>query len=95
MPFDSTPTTKPDVFSLEGLAAWLETEDGATEYDYWNAEGKCLIGRYLHSCNVFDFSAGYLKFANPDARVQIAGARPWTYAAALRRARALLAEGRS
>jgi hypothetical protein len=49
MPFDNTNyvETRPDTFSLDGLIAWLETQDPETKYNYANCSGGCLIGRYL------------------------------------------------
>lgn len=47
MPFDPTPIeTKPDVFSLEGLIAWLEKQPATLTYDYTSPR-KCLLSRYL------------------------------------------------
>jgi len=48
MPFDSKDfvETKPDVFSLDGLIAWLETQDPATTYSYADIRG-CLLYRAL------------------------------------------------
>lgn len=39
--------TKPDVLSLEGLIAWLETKPAQRAYDYLNCEGQCLYGQYM------------------------------------------------
>lgn len=55
MPFDGQPSdheTKPDVFSLAGLIAWLKTQDPETEYvfsDGNGCEGGCLWHRYFRS----------------------------------------------
>ena len=47
MPFDGNPEqfTKPDVFSLDSLIAWLRTQPGETFYD-WHSND-CLLCRYL------------------------------------------------
>ncbi len=93
MPFDSKDfvETKPDVFSLEGLIAWLETQDPATTY-CWVDGGHCLLAQYAKAVG-----STYLKVTvglnggrhgEPDG---IAILRPWTYGAALERARKLLA----
>ena len=37
--------TKPEVFSLADLVAWLETQDPTTEYDYTDTS-YCLVGQY-------------------------------------------------
>jgi hypothetical protein len=38
--------TKPDVFSLQGLIAWLEKQPADKEYCY-TSNGHCLIAQYL------------------------------------------------
>lgn len=50
MPLDSTnfvipAETKPDVFSLEGLIAWLETKPADETYQVADSES-CLMGQY-------------------------------------------------
>lgn len=97
MPFDGNPANhvKVDVFSVAGLAAWLETQEGATEYDFHNCDGLCLLDQYLTASG----QAGrYLKLALLEVAPffnlgDLACAEPWTYGAALDRCRALLAEG--
>lgn len=112
MPLDSTnwsqaeTETKPDVFSLEGLIAWLETQPPAKTYDWLGnaCNGGCLLDNYL-------FAFGYpmhTPHGPPDVNYQrlatlngtmpyprmdyiVAEAKPHTYGAALSRARALLA----
>jgi len=53
MPFDSKnfAETKPDVFSLEGLIAWLWAQDQATEYSYYS-NCNCLVAQYLKSAGI-------------------------------------------
>lgn len=72
MPLDSTDwdgqpsdhETKPDVFSLAGLIAWLKTQDPATEYCFIDGTGEiggCLWHRYFMARgfkNVYVFSGG-------------------------------------
>lgn len=57
MPRDNSPAEVPqarvalpqdDVSTLDGLIAWLETQDPETAYDYCNAS-TCLLTRYLAS----------------------------------------------
>ena len=93
MPFDGKPSdyAKPDVFSVEGLLAWLDTQDPATKYDYDDCEGGCLIGTYLKSAGVHWSARAYAQFANMEARWRIAGVHPWTYGAAAQRCRDYLA----
>lgn len=91
---------KTDVFSVAGLAAWLETQDGATEYEYLSNEN-CLVCRYLLARNVPAVrvsslgwrDANHVRHSLPFAFDDVAVDGPWTYAAALDRCRALLAEG--
>jgi len=100
MPFDvgdfKLPVeTKPDVFSLEGLVAWLENQNPETEYRYSDSCG-CLMGAYLKANNSyveigganprFSFEVDYMEVLNPQRRLSYVG----TYGAALARARALL-----
>lgn len=40
---------KPDVFSLDGLIAWLEKKNPTTKYDFDCRDGGCLIDLYLAS----------------------------------------------
>lgn len=48
MPFDGKnfTETKPDVFSLEGLIAWLEKQPARKRYCYHD-NGGCLLHRYF------------------------------------------------
>lgn len=97
MPFDGNPEdfadSKSRIFSLEGLIAWLETQDPATEYDYSDCFGMCLIGQYLAARGVPWEEERYGDFLTLPARVTIASgcSAPFgeTYGAALDRARAL------
>ena len=104
MPYDGDlrkfTETQPDVFSLEGLIAWLEQQPGGTEYCWASLSsgdnGGCLIHRYLGD-NGQHPGQDYLKFADclaPGSQayaldIQIVMAHPRTYAAALTRAREL------
>ena len=40
-----------NTFSVEGLVAWLETQDGATEYEYGSGHD-CLLCRYFRARGV-------------------------------------------
>jgi hypothetical protein len=83
-----------NVFSREGLTAWLETQDPETEYDYTNAQD-CLIQRYMkdrgvdvpeHGYSVDQMDTwGFNEIANGRDN---GGAN--NYSAALSRAKALL-----
>ncbi len=108
MPLDSKDfiETKPDVFSLEGLIAWLETQDPARAYCYLDA-GECLAAQFyklcgrdykvpLISCCLYEFIIGESHEA-PDCSFGelLEGIAAWggdrSYGAALDRARKLLA----
>jgi hypothetical protein len=101
MPFDMTPVeTKPDVFSLEGLIVWLEKQPEQMEYD-WGRPGWCLIAKYLRAAGLDVVSVNVpgtcalVNERNPEMTEQMADVavgRPWTYGAALTRARALLGD---
>lgn len=97
--FDNTPAqeaeTKPDVFSLESLIAWLEKQSGGTVYCYTD-HGDCLAARYFRAhgipyviaCSVRDPGADIEDIAQGDPFEMSSR----TYAAALTRARKLLPE---
>lgn len=97
--------TKPEVFSLADLVAWLETQDPTTEYDYTDTS-YCLVGKrvadsYIIGGRRLSSSSGGLLEAGLHAVA--AGYRRglpcrWpfdstkTFGAALERARTLLAK---
>lgn len=93
---------KHDVFSLEGLIAWLETQPPETEYDFRDILD-CLLCRYGRAAGLNVHSAGgsdIVRYRQDGSTERSAGFAkdvasdlPWTYGAALTRARALLAEG--
>lgn len=79
--------------SLDGLIAWLETQDPTVAYDFDNCQGQCLIGQYMNHLGI-----GWINNYMPTCRtifggdgfsVGVAVEEPWTYGAALFRARAL------
>jgi hypothetical protein len=83
--------TKPDVFSLEGLRDWLKTQDKSTEYEYFNCEGRCLIGQYCAARGV-DWRDAFLTDRIPlELRlVSVAFGRRATFGAALSRCEAAI-----
>lgn len=89
--------TKPDVFSLEGLIAWLETQPPTISYDWNNCRGACLVGRYFVAMGVYNdpYRPSFGEMFYPRFPFKSYGmvcmTKPWTYGAALSRARALLA----
>jgi len=84
-----------DVFSLDSLIAWLETMPADRVYCY-DDSGKCLHAQYFaalgspaeHLGNVtVIFSGNPETFYIPEAFREIAITSPWTFGAALARAR--------
>lgn len=103
MPYDGRNfevKTKPDVFSLEGLIAWLEQQPGETKYDYADPRD-CLLCRYFRDRGIDVVDLGPYDFTTPEKEenpypyvlASVANNPPnYTYAAVLDRARTLLAE---
>ncbi|MBR0868900.1 hypothetical protein JQ633_00910 [Bradyrhizobium tropiciagri] len=89
-----TTETKADPFTLESLIAWLETQPSNTEYDWINCDA-CLCGQYVRAITGNDFPSGVTIYAHMFAdHVEygdVASERPWTFGAALDRARKALA----
>ena len=83
--------TKPDVFSLESLIAWLETMPPSAEYDFHNCDGLCLVGQYM-AYNDIQFRDGFSQQSKhfPCTVFRIGAGDPWTFGAALNRARKAL-----
>lgn len=83
--------TKPDVFSLESLIAWLETMPVDKEYNYCR-KSTCLIAQYLQARGVSKYeldsheidALGWMEVVNP--RINYIP----TFGAALSRARSAL-----
>lgn len=91
--------TKPDVFSLESLIAWLEKKQTKGGYDFGNCSGYCLFGQFTAAhgipwsraigTEVVDFGVHALEFKKL-VYSKVAGPTPRTFGAALKRARAAL-----
>lgn len=73
--------------TMEGLIAWLEQQPADGTYDYMDCSGGCLVGLYLGLDE--DTFNGFSNSNHPfEGRVyDIACIRPWTFGAALERAR--------
>ena len=85
--------TKPDIFALPTLIAWLEKQPARKEYSFFNVQVKCLICQYMTDHGIgHRFGDGqYAKFTErTDWGHLIAGSPPYTFGGALARARALL-----
>lgn len=91
---------KPDVLSFESLIAWLETMPADKAYEYDNCRGGCLYGLYMAhhnieweksgACGTDDSGPARTGFCER-VYATVAARRPWTFGAALKRARAALA----
>jgi len=88
MLYDAKRWSRPTVISVEGLIDWLETQPAAGRYD-WPRTRKCLLGRWFLSmgmdgptadrlCQAYSLTLPYLHIAHSE---------PWTFGAALERAR--------
>jgi hypothetical protein len=95
-------TTKADPFTLASFTAWLEAHPKRIAYDYMNCSGACLYAQYMASVGVPWSEAGASSAlrrgdVHQSFREQViypvASPRPWTFGAALDRARAALAAG--
>lgn len=80
------PVTKGPSFA--GLVAWLETQPRDDLYDWFEID-RCVVGRYLaaqHPAAVLIYSG---LFKNVGEYYRVCQAKPHTFGAALKRARAL------
>lgn len=97
------PEVKADPLTIESVVAWLEKMPPANRYDYRRCDGHCLYGQYMA---FHGFAWGESGACGPvrgdDTRTQfcievyenVAQPQPWTFGAALDRARKVLAEPR-
>lgn len=86
--------TKPDVFSLAGFVGWLEKQPATREYDWYDVQS-CVVCQYLDaSLGEAERKQTYLSSVFPAIEIyhNICGRRPWTFGAALERARAIAGE---
>lgn len=90
---------KADPFTLDSLIAWLETMPADRVYNFFDCDGRCLIGQYIAAKSSSNHWRHYgypnwmdLVDAHPHVS-KIATHEPFTFGAALLRARALKAQG--
>lgn len=76
---------------LSGLIAWLENQPADQTYNYFCEERHCLISQYLSEVGLPFGRGHYGRFADANIRIAVAQQQPWTFGAALERARAVLA----
>jgi hypothetical protein len=90
--------TKADPFKLETLIAWLEKQPAAGEYEYTSSTG-CALCQYFRAQGInvrtldicgFSVVGSYTEHSYPRAFAEATRSLPWTYGAALERARAAL-----
>ena len=79
-----------EIFSIPAFIAWAETQDPEARYDWRDCED-CLCMRYLKERGVQDVPTGYGAFGDTWLRNDIFAVEPWTYGAALARAKELVA----
>ena len=80
-----------NIFSVYGLISWLGRQDPATEYD-WQDQRDCLGERYLEARGVGGGHYSALVDALDGVTNGIFITRPWTYGAALARAKSIVGE---
>lgn len=89
-----SPVTRPDIYALPTLIAWLEKQPAGKTYDFCNCRGECLLDQYLDAHGI-PWSVGGPAYCELTDKVDgnwqsIASECPQTFGAALERARALL-----
>ena len=82
---------KPEALSIEGLIAWLKQMPADGVYDYWNWNN-CLAAQYNRFIGrQYNYETASRRLPNRGFDLQIekiAECKPWTFGAALERARA-------
>lgn len=87
--FDPTckPETKADPYTIEAMIAWLEKQPANKTYPFMDCFGGCLFAKYLAS-HGHKWQAGDYAMVTEFLPPHVAAMEPWTYGAALERARA-------
>jgi hypothetical protein len=83
---------KSELYRLEALVAWLRGEVAAGRGDeeyVWQDPVFCLMGRYSAAHGRQGW--GEVIYSDMPGYMEVAGAKPWTYAAALERGGKVLA----
>jgi hypothetical protein len=80
--------TKTDPLSLDSFIAWLEKQPASKEYCYFDS-ADCLIAKWLRAQSIAHFSLSGKEVAMlfGGNGKEIIQDRPWTFGAALKRAR--------
>lgn len=74
--------------SLAGLISWLAEQPANDNYNYCDMQGHCLFAQY-HTHLGKDWVMEYENFLTFPQRHNIAALTPWTFGAALARAKGL------
>lgn len=98
MLYDKRWDAKIEPLTLAGLIAWLQMQPPSASYDWGNCGGFCLIDLYGKATRVGRISSnrsaleaifGPRRISDDWGYHSICGPRPWTFGAALARARRL------
>lgn len=86
---DTPDVAKADPQSLAGFIAWLETKSVAEEYNWWSTVN-CVVGQYRSYVRAHGGFTGVTPLLDilGDGYYEISRPLPWTFGAALLRARA-------
>jgi hypothetical protein len=82
-----------DPFSLDSLIVWLEKRPASGQYNFHDRRGRCMLCQYLADVmpQVY-WATAYIKLTRLNRATEtLARQTPWTFGAALERARALQA----
>ena len=74
------------IFNLDNLIAWLETKDPTQRYDYWIPKS-CVMGQYLTEQGFMPWDTDVSQLECEFSSVGVS--KPWTFGAALERAKLL------
>jgi hypothetical protein len=90
---------KTDLFTLDSLITWLETQPPDRAYNFNDRCGDCLIGQYLAGVGIAwsmdTYSSTFLRFFGGDSMggAHVLIDQPQTTGAALARAKSLMNAG--
>lgn len=90
------PEVKADPFSLESFISWLENQPAEIGYDWEDISG-CVVCEYLRDVKDWDEPSEMVLFDRVFAPGtseydEVCGSAPWTFGAALDRARKALSQ---
>jgi hypothetical protein len=96
MLYDPKWEVKADILTMESLIAWLEKQNPRKRYKFWDLSGKCLYGLYMASHGIIWRESGGSDLGGEERSKfcafvygRVAAAEPYTFGAALKRARAV------